>query len=62
MSEDSVEPLWVDDILCGILELTDKSGRLLSPPFRVLQPKEVGYLDALFKGLLYRNSRYITRK
>uniref|UniRef100_A0A0K0DFJ5 Bromo domain-containing protein n=1 Tax=Angiostrongylus cantonensis TaxID=6313 RepID=A0A0K0DFJ5_ANGCA len=26
----------VEDILCGILELTDSTGRLISPPFRVV--------------------------
>ncbi|KAJ1355467.1 Protein polybromo-1 [Parelaphostrongylus tenuis] len=40
VSADEVESVMVEDILCGLLELTDSTGRLISPPFRVLQSKE----------------------
>ncbi|VDM60949.1 unnamed protein product [Angiostrongylus costaricensis] len=39
-SSDELDNEMVEDILCGILELTDSTGRLISPPFRVLQSKE----------------------
>nr|CDJ80411.1 Bromodomain and Bromo adjacent region and High mobility group and Zinc finger domain containing protein [Haemonchus contortus] len=39
-SSDEVETEMVEDILCALLELTDSTGRLISPPFRVLQSKE----------------------
>lgn len=38
---DEIDADIVEDILCGLLELTDSTGRLISPPFRVLQSKEV---------------------
>ncbi|WKX90196.1 hypothetical protein Q1695_009217 [Nippostrongylus brasiliensis] len=37
---DEVDVDMVEDLLCGLLELTDSTGRLISPPFRVLQSKE----------------------
>lgn len=37
---DEIDADIVEDILCGLLELTDSTGRLISPPFRVLQSKE----------------------
>ncbi|KAK6728994.1 hypothetical protein RB195_006197 [Necator americanus] len=37
---DEVDTDMVEDILCGLLELTDSTGRLICPPFRVLQSKE----------------------
>ncbi|PIO62206.1 Bromodomain protein [Teladorsagia circumcincta] len=39
-SSDEIEIDMVEDILCALLELTDSTGRLISPPFRVLQSKE----------------------
>ncbi|VDK53710.1 unnamed protein product [Cylicostephanus goldi] len=37
---EEVDSDMVEDILCGLLELTDSTGRLICPPFRVLQSKE----------------------
>ncbi|EYC16997.1 hypothetical protein Y032_0032g2608 [Ancylostoma ceylanicum] len=39
-SSDEVDSDMIEDILCGLLELTDSTGRLICPPFRVLQSKE----------------------
>ena len=42
----------VEDILASILDLTDDSGRLLSPPFRVLQSREVGVFLVFYYVLI----------
>ncbi|CAD6186179.1 unnamed protein product [Caenorhabditis auriculariae] len=39
-SPEDLDLYMIEDILCGILEFTDSTGRLLCPPFRVLQSKE----------------------
>lgn len=38
---DRIDNTLLEDIIVTVLDLTDETGRLLSPPFRVLSPREV---------------------
>lgn len=41
--ESIIDSAELEDIIASTLELTDDTGRLLSPPFRVLVSEEVTY-------------------
>lgn len=60
----AVDEWRLEAVMASLLDLSDNQGRLLCPPFRVLESKEVFFyiLKKMFFLIFFRSFQYIMNK